>query len=271
MTMIVRMKIAVCLSFFLLLSSSLDAQSEQLVIRLSKPGQPGFLSFDNPKGSVKVTGYDGDVVLINAVLRYTGKTAPSGNGMRKIEQKAFDISADEKNNNISLICISESKTVDFDIKIPRRFSLKISSFDNGKIEIIRVAGSIEADNPNGDILLDNISGSAVLNSVNGRIRASFASVDASSPMMFTSLEGNIELTLPAKVNADIKLRSQHGEVYSDFNIKPVRRQTEVQKGNQGGHYALEDWTVGLINNGGPQYFISTYNGNIYLRKSKTSL
>jgi DUF4097 and DUF4098 domain-containing protein YvlB len=162
--------------------------------------------------------------------------------------------------------MSNNKTVDFDIKIPRKFSLKVSSFDNGKIEIIRVSGNVEADNPFGDIILDNVAGSAVLNSVNGKIKAIFSAVDPASPMMFSSLEGNIELYIPEKVNANLKLRSENGDLFSEFTIKPLRRQTEVKNNDRGNVYSLEDWTVGMLNNGGPEYFVSTYNGNIYLKK-----
>ncbi len=113
-------------------------QNEQLIIRLTNPGLPGYLAFDNPKGSVKITGYDGQVILVNATQRYSANAKQNNTGLHKIEAKAFDISAEEKNNQVSLVCMSNNKTVDFDIKIPRKFSLKISSFDNGKIEIIRV-------------------------------------------------------------------------------------------------------------------------------------
>jgi hypothetical protein len=261
----------VSLSILVFMAGPSAGQSEQLVIRLTNPGVPGFLSFDNPKGSVKITGYDGQVILVNAIQRYSGSGKQDNTGMHKIERKAFDISAEEKNNQVSLVCMSNNKTVDFDIKIPRKFSLKISSFDNGKIEIIHVSGSMEADNPFGDIILDNVAGSAVLNSVNGKIRAGFSYVDPSSPMMFTSLEGNIELYFPEKVNANIKLRSENGDLFTEFNIKPIRRQTEVRKNAQGSVYSLEDWTVGMLNNGGPEYFVSTFNGSIYLKKYRIKL
>ena len=263
--------LSVSLIILVFLARPASGQGEQLVIRLTTPGVPGYLAFDNPKGSVRITGYDGQVILINATQRYSGSGKQENGGMHKIERKAFDISAEEKNNQVSLVCMSNNKTVDFDIKIPRKFSLKISSFDNGKIEIIHVSGSVEADNPFGDIILDNVAGSAVLNSVNGKIKAVFSAVDPSSPMMFTSLEGNIELYFPEKVNANIKLRSENGELFSEFSIKPIRRQTEVKKSARGSVYSLEDWTVGVLNNGGPEYFVSTFNGNIYLKKFRTKL
>jgi hypothetical protein len=261
-------------AFFLILAFTarpVAGQGEQLVIRLTNPGLPGRLAFDNPKGSVKITGYDGEIILVNAVQRFSTDNKPDNASLHKIEQKTFELSAEENNNQVSLACMSNNKTVDFDIKIPRRFSLKISSIDNGRIEIIRVSGNIVADNPFGDIILDNVSGSAVLNSVNGKIRAIFSAVDAASPMMLTSLEGNIELYLPEKVNANIKMRSDNGDLFTEFDIKPIKRQTEVRKNEQGNVYSLENWTTGALNNGGPEYFVSTFNGNIYLKKYKSKM
>jgi hypothetical protein len=246
-------------------------QSEQLVVNLTSPHATGFLSFNNPKGSVRITGYNGEVILATAVLRSGSDASNKSTGMHRIEQKAFDITADEKNNYVSLVCLSNNKTVDFDIKIPRKFSLKISSFDNGKIEIINVEGDIEATNPNGDIILENVAGSAVINSVNGNVKAFFSAVKEGSPMMFTSLEGNIELYLPEKINANIKMRSQNGHLYSEFNIKPARHQTEVTKNEKGNVFSLEDWSVGAINKGGFEYILSTFNGNIYLKKSRLKM
>lgn len=242
-------------------------QSEQLVVNLTSPMTMGFLSFENPKGSVRITGYDGSVILISAVQRFAGEISGEKNRPGIAPKKTFEISARERNNQVSIICISQSKTIDFDIKVPRKFYLKIGSLDNGIVEIINVDGEIEATNPGGDIVLDNIAGSAVLNSVNGKIHASFRSLKQGSPMMFTSLEGNIEVFLPEKSNANLKMRSQNGTLISEFDIKPVKSADAGTKTPAGKVYALGNWTVGILNNGGSELIISTFNGNIYLKKN----
>jgi hypothetical protein len=244
-------------------------QSEQLVINLSQASIPGLLTFENPKGSIRVTGYDGDVILISGTLRYSDAKKPVGNGMRRIEQNAIDISAEVKGNNIILLCRTTGKTIDFDIKVPRNFSLKLRSLDNGNVEIININGEIEVENDNGDITLENIAGSAVLSSVHGKISAVFREVNTASPMMLTSFEGDITITLPGSINARLKMKSENGEILSDFDIKPVKRQPVVKNVEDTRIYSLEDWVVGSINAGGPEYIIRTYNGNVYIRKKQS--
>jgi hypothetical protein len=269
MVMLKRINLAASILF--IISSAVHCQSEQLVINLSPSSLPGVLIFENPKGSIRVTGYEGDVLLATGTLRFGDTEKPAANGMRRIEQKVPDISAEVNGNNITLLSRTTGKTVDFDIKVPRNFSLKLKSMDNGNVEIININGEIEVENDNGDISLENIVGSAVLSSVYGKISAVFRKVNPDSPMMFTSFEGDITVTLPESVNARLKLKSENGEILSDFDIKPVNRQSVVKKVDNTLVYSLEDWIIGTINAGGPEYIIKSYNGNVVLRKKTAPL
>jgi hypothetical protein len=85
-------------------------------------------------------------------------------------------------------------------------------------------------------------------------------------MMFTSFEGDVIITLPVTVNASLKMRTEKGEILSDFDIKPVKRQPVVKNIENTRFYSTEDWITGTINEGGPEYIIRSYNGNILLRK-----
>ncbi len=255
-------------SLFIVILSTTYGQSEQLIINLPSNSLPGLLVFENPKGSIKVTGYDGEVVLISGTLRFSDTEKPVNDGMRRIGQSPLDVSAEVNGNNITLLCRTTGKTVDFDIKMPRNFSLKLGSLDNGNVEIVNINGEIEIENANGDITLENIAGSAVLSSVYGKISAVFREVNPDSPMMFTSFEGDIKITFPGSINANLKLKSENGEILSDFDIKPLQRQAVVKNIEDTQIYSLEDWIVGSINAGGPEYIIRTYNGNVYIRKKQ---
>ena len=250
----------------MIMPAAVYSQTEQLVIKIPPSSLPGLLTFENPKGSIKVTGYDGDILLVSGSLRFSEPDKPAENGMHRIEQNALDISAEVSSNKITLLCRTTGKTVDFDIKIPRRFSLKLKSLDNGNIEVFNIIGDIEIENANGDINLGNITGSAVLSSVYGKISALFKEVYPDAPMMLTSFEGDISLTLPESVNALLKIRSEKGEVLSDFDISPTGRKPVVKDIENTKVYTLEDWVSGNINSGGPEYVIKSYNGNIYIKK-----
>jgi hypothetical protein len=243
------------------------SQGEQLVVNLSPSANKRVFTFENPKGSIKVTGYDGNDIVINATPRFREEVRSPGNMMKKIEQNPLDISAETDGNNVTLFSRLSGKTVDFDIKIPADFSVKLKSLDNGSIQVINVKGDIDAGNTNGDISLENISGSAVLSTVYGKITAVFREVKPASPMMFTSLEGDISLNFPPGTNAVLKMKTGTGEIYSDFDLIPGKRGSVVKNIENTKVYSLEDWIIDRINSGGPEYIIRSYSGNIFIKKT----
>jgi DUF4097 and DUF4098 domain-containing protein YvlB len=92
-------------------------------------------------------------------------------------------------------------------------------------------------------------------------------------MSFSSLNGDIDVTLPGDVKARVKLKTDNGAVYSDFEVAvdASSRQPVVQENRSGkGKYRVQfDRAMyALINGGGPEIQFTTFNGNIYLRKAK---
>lgn len=258
-------------TFFILLItlsciSGLSGQDEQLIFAPPSGQGDRFLTFENPKGSVRVIGYEGQMIVVTATLRHPEPEKQNAEGLRKIEQNTLDIRAEVNGQNVLLLCRSTGKTVDFDIKIPSGFSLRLKSLDNGNVEVFNIEGVIEVGNNNGNIILENIRGAAILSSAYGDITASFREVRPGAPMMFTSFEGDIYLTLPATVNASLKMKSDKGEILSDFDILPSKRQPVVRQVENTAVYSLEDWTTGSINKGGAEFVLQSYSGNITLKK-----
>ena len=258
-------KRAVIQILFLVCPLCLKGQSEQLVINPPAGGEERLFTFENPKGSIKVTGYDGSVIVVTGTLRYPEAAKKSG-GLRKIEQSPVDIRAEVNGQNVLLLCGTSDKTVDFDIKIPSGFSMKLKSLDNGNVDILNINGEVEVINNNGNITLENISGSAILNSVFGDITVVFREVRPDSPMMLTSFEGEISLTVPATTNANLKMKSGKGEILSEIDFQPLKRQPVVRQVENTSVYSLEDWITGSINKGGAEIVLQTYTGNIILKK-----
>ena len=118
--------------------------------------------------------------------------------------------------------------------------------------------------------LENISGSAVVNTIDGHILANFNKVTPELPMAFSSIEGKIDVTFPANVKADVKMKSDNGNIFSDFDIEIDKRKTQVNKSDKSGAYkiSLENWSNGKINGGGPEILFKTLEGNIYIRTGK---
>jgi hypothetical protein len=247
---------------------------EQLVVPLTDPGKPGSLDVGLINGFIHVTGHSGKDVIIDASTRSNNRTddrnATSG-GMRRISiNNALDISAEEKNNRVKVTASSHQKAVNLTIRVPQRFSLKISTINDGDIIVENVNGELEINNINGPIELTNISGSVVANTINGDLKATFRDVSPNAPMAFSTLNGRVDVTFPKSVKANVKLKSDRGDIFSDFDIDIDKNQPKGTRSAQSGMYrvTVEDWVYGKINNGGPEVMMKSMQGSIYIRKAK---
>jgi DUF4097 and DUF4098 domain-containing protein YvlB len=132
-----------------------------------------------------------------------------------------------------------------------------------------LAGEVEIGCTNGTVVLADLSGPAVVNTVNGQIKAFFKGMPAGN-MSFTTLNGSIDITLPASIKATAKIKSDRGDIFTDFDLDLVREQPQVEQKGQGKVYRIgpDNSVVGKINGGGPDIVLKNMNGNIYLRKQK---
>src|SRR5262249_41738850 len=150
-------------------------------------------------------------------------------GLRRIpSHSGYGITAKEENNVVTVDNESFMKAVDLSMEIPQNVKLHLHTVNNGEIEVENVKGQLEINNVNGSIKLTNISGSAVVSTVSGGIKASFASVDASAAMAFSSLSGKIDVTLPADTKANLKLKADRGEVYTDFDVEISKTEPKAE-------------------------------------------
>ncbi|RYU97083.1 DUF4097 family beta strand repeat-containing protein [Emticicia agri] len=247
---------------------------EQLVVPLSDPAKSGTLHVGLINGSIKVTGYAGKEVVIDAettpVTNRKERVDESASGMKRITPRGgLELSAEEKNNKVNVNSSSHRQPVNLSIKVPQQFSLKVSTVNHGDIVIENVTGELEINNVNGDITMTNVAGSAVANTVNGVIKANFKTV-TDSPMAFTTLNGNIDITFPTTVKMNAKVKSDRGEVYSDFDMDIDKSAPKGVRSNQNGMYkvSIDEWIQGKVNGGGSEVMMKNMHGNIYIRKAK---
>jgi len=246
---------------------------DQVIVPLSDPDKPGMLVINHDKGAIHITGYDGNVVIVNAALRYRGSENDDNdksNGMKRITKPALKLSAEEKDNSVKISSNSYSKTVDLDIQLPYNFSLQISNNDNGEIKVNNIKGDFEINNVNNAIRMKDVSGSAVLNTVDGDITVSFKEISADKPMAITTIDGKLDITFPKNLKAVFKMKSENGDVFTDFDMELENRRTKVEKKKRSGTYkvSLEEWSYGKVNGGGPEILLKSFDGNIYIRKKK---
>jgi hypothetical protein len=74
-------------------------------------------------------------------------------------------------------------------------------------------------------------------------------------MAFTSMNGEVDVTLPASLKANLKLRSDRGDVFTDFDLqlRPSGPPSVDDQRPRGRRYRVEVDKViyGSVNGGGP--------------------
>jgi DUF4097 and DUF4098 domain-containing protein YvlB len=154
------------------------------------------------------------------------------------------------------------------IKVPKNFDLQINTSNGGDVSIENIEGNLEIENTTGSIEAKGISGSAVLNTFNGSIKIEFDKVDSGKAMSFSTMMGDIEVKLPSTAKATMKMKTDAGEIFTDFEMKVLQNNPKIDKENRGGTYkvSITKWIYGEINGGGQEYTFQSMNGSFFIRK-----
>lgn len=250
---------------------------DRLVVKFSDPSKPGLIEAALINGGITVTGYDGKEVIVEARTRSKKisrkSTDESTKGMKRIPITTTGLTVEEEHNKIEISVESWKRTIDLDIRSPFNTSLKLNCVNAGDITVKNLKGEIDVNNTNGKVTLVNISGAVVAHALNRKLMATFKKVDPKKPMSFSTLNGDIDVIFPANLRADVKLKSDNGDIYSDFDIRleeNPRRVIEENTRDKGGKYRIriERIIYGSINGGGPEIQFTSFNGDIFIRKGK---
>ena len=259
------------LSMLFLLTLKLTAQ-ETVTVPLSNLQQAGVLKVGIIRGSISVKGYEGNEVVVTGTRRkednrYNNRRG-NKSGLKKISNQSMEFEVEEFDNTVR-VQSSQTATIDFEIKVPKKFSLKISTVNKGSIYVENVEGAMDISNVNGGIVLKDISGSVSADALNKDIVITFKKVTPNTAMAFSSLNGDIDVTFPKNLKADVKIKSDRGEIYTDFDLKAKPSKVKVTKGGskKGNAYRVkvENWITGAINGGGSELLFKNFNGDVIIR------
>lgn len=244
---------------------------DRVPVTLSDPTRPAMVKVSLVNGGITVKAYDGKEVVVEARPRNHDSARSDGNPKR-IVISSTGLAVEEENNEVRINTDSYMRAIDLTISVPAHTSLKLRAVNYGDIVVTGVDGELDIDDVNGSVTLNNISGSAVAHALNGHLYATFARVNPQKPMAFSSLNGDIDVTFPADLKANLNIRSDRGDVFSDFDVQmqAAAAQPQVEDGRgHGGKYRVKiDKAVhGTINGGGPEFQFTNFQGQIYIRKA----
>ena len=255
-----------------------ESTPDRVTVPLHDASRPAQVKANLMNGGITVKGYDGKDVVVEAGIRARGsneeeKPDKKAGGLKRINVATTGLTVEEEDNVVSISTSSMYRGVDLAIQVPSKCSLKLSCMNEGEIRVEKVDGEIEASNLNGGVTLTNVSGIVVAHSLNGEININLERVTPEKPMSFSTLNGDIDVTFPSDTKATVKMETQNGSIYSDFDIQLSAdpRQPTVEDGRKGGgkfRVVIEKARFGTINGGGPDFQFKTFNGNIHIRKGK---
>ena len=151
-------------------------------------------------------------------------------------------SGNVKNNDVQ---------VSFAVKVPDRVGF-IGKTVNGGISATSLTGNVVTRTINGEIKVST-TGYAEATTINGEIAASLGNGIWPNTLTFRTINGQINIDLPASVSTEVDAETLNGSINSDFPL-------EVQSGKGKKH------VKGTIGSGGRDLVLKTLNGSINLRR-----
>jgi len=269
--------VAITGAALLTLCGSAHAQEKVAPLKFpfSDPSRPGVLHVGLVRGSIIVRGGNTKEVIVVARGRAEERNPESrAGGLRQLaQQPALDVTEENNRMEIGSPNWGGGRAADLEIEVPAHTDLKLSTVNEGDVEVDGVEGELEIGNVNGSITLTRVKGSVVAHTVNGAVHATILQVTAQQPMAFTSLNGTVEVSLPSTIKTNLKLRSDNGNVYTDFDLQmlPETSAPVVEESRRpGGRYQVKVNKVihGAVNGGGPEIEVRTFNGDVYVRNLK---
>ena len=266
---------------------------QRIVVPLSDPAQPATLEVNLGRGDITVTAYDGSEIVIvttegdedESVFGpefeeefefepgfgeeeeedddVAGVQRPSREGLRQIRNNAIGVTAEENANTVAVTTDWGHNSVDLEISVPRRTSVRVNMHQGDDLAVSGVVGDHELMNMQGDI-----GGSAVINTANGDIVASLTELTPGMPMSFTSFNGDIDVALPATLSATLVINAGHGDIFSDFDFtaQPATPVVESSPDGRNRHFRLESAMRAVVGGGGPEVRFQTFNGDVVVRR-----
>jgi len=214
-------------------------------------------------GSITATGGTGDEVLVTAVKKgrksdpasvkvevvpHAGGVTicavyPPVNGVANVCAPGGGGHVSTKDNDVS---------VDFQVQVPEGVRLSAHTV-NGAISASGVRADVRASTVNGAVDLES-TGVASANTVNGAVRARMGRADWQGTLKLNTVNGSVEVALPADASTEVEAATVNGHVETDFPLTVIGK-------------IVGRSVHGTIGSGGRQLELNTVNGGIALRKA----
>lgn len=224
------------------------------------------IEIETVNGSIEVTGYDGDQIIVDATYKVRGRDQDVCNELLekveikvKINGEVLEIEPKTKDKK------GYSVSVHFEIKVPNHLALD-AEIVSGSIEVVNINGGADLEAVNGDIECSNMTGEVSCETINGSIDFKDVTEELNAETIngsisvengsispesidFETINGTINIKLQKTPDASLSASTMNGKV----RIKGVSN-IELSKGARSFNATL--------GTGEGDYSLSTINGSI---------
>jgi len=240
---------------------------DRVVVPARNTSHPRVVNAKTTFGSITVKAYNGREVIVESSEGRRDDKPEVVDGLKRLDMPRGGLEVEEEDNVVK-VRVSGVNKGNLTITVPQDTSLQLGS-THGAVTVDGVHGDIDAGTVHSDIRLTNVSGTVSANTTHGNVKVTMDRVDPGKPLSFSTVHGDIDVTLPADTKANVKMSSIQGSIYSDFEIRLTGGQPVTEKNDSpDGKFRIRiDRTVaGSINGGGAEASFRTVHGRILLRK-----
>jgi DUF4097 and DUF4098 domain-containing protein YvlB len=243
------------------------AQDFQQTYRL---GPGGVVNIHSVSGDVKVSGYEGDAIVVTAFKE--GR-----------DRETVTIEDNSTSNRVEVHdryperCRNCNASVRFEVKVPRQIALRYDGFGSvsgdvevngvtgelkaksvsGSVKVNAVSGSVNASSVSGNVEVGEVAGTVSAKSVSGNVQVEIVRLDNSGNMEFSTVSGNVTVNVPGSLDAEVEMSAMSGEIRTDFPIQIEKAEFGPQRSARG-----------RVGNGSRRLKMSSVSGNVHLLHNK---
>lgn len=263
-------------------------------LAFEKTATHNVLIVANINGGIKITGYDGDKILVEVVKTINAKSDDRlERGKEEVQLGVMD-RADTIALYVTEGChqfvpsrdggnsrrggwsyesthprecnLPYDYRMEFTIKVPRAVNLVVNTINEGDVAVELVNGSVNAGNINGSIRLADLRSRVEAHTINGDVDIQYDS-NPKEECRFYTLNGDINAMFQPTLSARLTFESFNGSFYTNITrLENLPQQVVKTERGEGIRYKItgNQFTIGK---GGPLLEFETFNGNVYLKES----
>jgi lia operon protein LiaG len=246
------------------ITGRLSAQEYKVTVENTKDAR---LELNDFPGDFSIEGYAGTEIIITTD---GGDFAPPerAKGLKPVygggtDNTGIALYMEKNGNNVSFRCLLPThRSATYHLKVPENLALKIHQECNrsGTTTIQSMKNEVDYDGCQ-EVNLKNVTGPLVVSTVNGGVNVVFSEISKDKPISIASVNGEVDVTIPANAAVNLVMSNVNGNMYSDFDLPQDSKSMRRVGGS----------TVrATLNGGGTDLKLSGINGNVYLRKGQTN-